>query len=217
MERWTERAPFVYNRRQNVDGKEERGLDGIHKKVGRNLQAIRKSRGLSLDNVAELSGVSKAMIGQIERGDSNPTISVLWRIVNGLGISFTALIEQSEPTVTLISPDELEPFSEEDGDYLAYPLFPYNLRTKFECYLVRMAPGCDHGSDPHNNGVEEYIFVHEGELEVLVDDASYRVLAGQALQFSADRPHRYRNPGTESVRYFTIIHYADAAARGQQG
>lgn len=196
-------------------GRDECRLDGIHKMVGRNLQAIRKSRGLSLDNVAELSGVSKAMIGQIERGDSNPTISVLWRIVNGLGISFTALIEQSEPEVTLVSPDQLEPFSEEDGAYRAYPLFPYNLRTKFECYLVRMEPGCEHGSEPHNNGVEEFIFVHEGVVELLVDDGSFEVAAGQALHFAADRPHRYRNSGAGIAQFYTIIYYADAAARGQ--
>ncbi|MGO4274411.1 helix-turn-helix domain-containing protein, partial [Paenibacillus sp. TAF58] len=64
----------------------------IHKMVGRKLLNIRKTRGLSLDQVADLTGVSKAMLGQIERGDSNPTISVLWKIVSGLQISFTSLI-----------------------------------------------------------------------------------------------------------------------------
>lgn len=54
----------------------------IHKKIGKNLQEIRKSRGLSLDQVSEMSGVSKGMLGQIERGESNPTISVLWKIVD---------------------------------------------------------------------------------------------------------------------------------------
>ncbi|MCD9026573.1 helix-turn-helix domain-containing protein [Cohnella silvisoli] len=186
----------------------------IHKKVGKNLLAIRKSRGLSLDNVAEMTGVSKAMLGQIERGDSNPTISVLWRIVNGLGISFTTLIEEVDSEVTVASPDNLEPFSEQDGNYRAYPMFPYNLRTKFESYMVMMEPGCEHGSDPHNDGVEEYIFVHQGVLELAHGDERYEVPAGSAVHFYANRPHWYRNPGTVTTKFFTVIFYADAAARG---
>jgi len=188
-------------------------MEGIHKRVGRNLQAIRKSRGLSLENVAELSGVSKAMIGQIERGESNPTISVLWRIVNGLGISFTTLIEQSEPVVTVAKPDTVEPFTAEDGAYRVYPLFPYDLRTKFESYLVRIDPGCAHDSEPHNDGVEEFVFVREGKLELHIENERYEAQAGQAIRFAANQPHRYVNPGPGVMECFTIIFYADAAAR----
>ncbi|WP_309119671.1 XRE family transcriptional regulator [Paenibacillus sp.] len=189
-------------------------MEPIHKKVGRNLQAIRKSRGLSLDNVAELTGVSKAMLGQIERGDSNPTISVLWRIVGGLGISFTTLIEEADANVTVVSPAEVEPFVEEDGAYRAYPLFPYNLRTKFESYLVMLDPGSEHGAEPHNEGVEEYIFVHKGVLELRIGDDVYLAPAGSSVRFSANRPHRYVNPGAETAQFYTVIFYADAAARG---
>lgn len=188
-------------------------MEPIHKKVGRNLQAIRKSRGLSLDNVAELTGVSKAMLGQIERGDSNPTISVLWRIVSGLGISFTTLIEEAETDVTVVSPDEVEPFHEAEGAYRVYPLFSYNLRTKFESYMVIMDPGCDYRSEAHNDGVEEYIFVHEGELELWREDESYTIPAGSSVHFTANRPHRYRNSGKGTTKFYTIIFYADAAAR----
>jgi transcriptional regulator with XRE-family HTH domain len=189
-------------------------MEPIHKKVGRNLQAIRKSRGLSLDNVAELTGVSKAMLGQIERGDSNPTISVLWRIVGGLGISFTTLIEEADADVTVVSPEEVEPFVEEDGAYRAHPLFPYNLRTKFETYLVTLEPGCEHASEPHNDGVEEYIFVHRGVLELGFGDDVHRIPAGSSVRFSANRPHRYRNASAEAAQFYTVIFYADAAARG---
>lgn len=189
-------------------------MEPIHKKVGKNLQAIRKSRGLSLDNTAELTGVSKAMLGQIERGDSNPTISVLWRIVNGLNISFTTLIEEAGSEVTVVNPEETEPFVEEEGSYRAYPLFPYNLRTKFESYMVMMEPGCEHDSEPHNEGVEEYIFVQQGVLELGYEDKNYEVQAGSAVHFSANHPHRYRNPGKETTKFYTVIFYADAAARG---
>ncbi|WP_274366089.1 helix-turn-helix domain-containing protein [Paenibacillus thermotolerans] len=189
-------------------------MEPIHKKVGKNLQAIRKSRGLSLDGAAELTGVSKAMLGQIERGDSNPTISVLWRIVSGLRISFTTLIEDTESEVTVVSADTLEPFVEEDGAYRAFPLFPYNPRTKFESYLVEIDPGCSHASEAHNDGVEEYIFIQKGALELSFGDETYTAKEGSSMHFAANRAHTYRNTGEETARFYTVIFYADAASRG---
>jgi XRE family transcriptional regulator, regulator of sulfur utilization len=81
--------------------------------------------------VAELIDISKAMLGQIERGDLNPTISVLWKIVSGLQISFTSLIEDDEPKITVVRAEELSPFEEEDGQYR-------------EIYTVEMESGCSH-------------------------------------------------------------------------
>ncbi|MFD2328738.1 helix-turn-helix domain-containing protein [Cohnella sp. GCM10020058] len=182
-------------------------MDAIHKKVGKNLQAVRKSRGLSLDQVAELTGVSKAMIGQIERGDSNPTISVLWKIVNGLKISFTSLIEETKAEVTVVDIGEIEPFLEEDGAYRSFPMFPYDQRKGFEIYAVRMDPGCSHESEPHNEEVEEYIVVTDGSLDVEVGGETYAIGAGNAVRFPADQPHAYRNNTDRVVTYITLIHY----------
>lgn len=182
-------------------------MDQIHKKVGKNLQAVRKARGLSLEQAAELTGVSKAMIGQIERGDSNPTISVLWKIVNGLRISFTSLIEEEEPSVSVVEAAEIEPFVEEEGAYRSFPLFPFDQRKGFEMYAVQMDPGCVHESEPHNDQVEEYIVVTGGSLDVIVAGEAYTINAGNAVRFPADRPHAYRNGADQVTTYITLIHY----------
>lgn len=179
----------------------------IHKKIGKNLQAIRKARSLSLDQVAELTGVSKAMLGQIERGDSNPTISILWKIVNGLHISFTSLIEEDEPKVNYIRFEDLEPFMEEEGQYRAFPLIPFDQQKKFEIYTVEMEAGCGHASEPHNEGVEEYILMMQGELELCINQETYRLKAGDAIHFSADQPHTYQNLADQKTVYHTIIFY----------
>ncbi|MCS7462821.1 XRE family transcriptional regulator [Paenibacillus doosanensis] len=181
--------------------------DQIHKKIGRNLQSIRKARSLSLDQVAELTGVSKAMIGQIERGDSNPTISILWKIVNGLHISFTSLIEEEETKVTHIRFEELEPFSEDDGRYRAFPLIPFDQHKQFEIYTVELDAGCGHESEPHNEGVEEYILMSQGELRLDIQQDTYRLQAGDALHFTADKPHTYTNLSDGKTVYHTIIFY----------
>lgn len=182
-------------------------MEHIHKKVGKNLQSIRKTRGLSLDQVAELTGVSKAMLGQIERGDSNPTISVLWKIVNGLRISFTSLIEEDEPKISVIEADQLEPFLEQDGNYRVYPMFPFDQRKGFEIYSVQMNPGCSHTSEPHNEGVEEFIIVTKGLLHIEINGEMYSIKAGNAIHFPADQPHSYHNQLDEIISYTTLIHY----------
>ena len=179
----------------------------IHKMVGRKLLNIRKMRGLSLDQVAELTGVSKAMLGQIERGDSNPTISVLWKIVSGLQISFTSLIEDDEPKITVVRSAELSHFEEEDGQYRTYPLFPFHPQKNFEVYTVEIESGCSHASEPHNDGVEEYILMVAGMLEVTIAQERYTLGAGDAIHFSADRPHTYTNVSDGKTVYKTLIYY----------
>lgn len=182
----------------------------IHKKIGKNLQDIRKSRGLSLDAVAELSGVSKGMLGQIERGESNPTISVLWKIVNGLRISFATLMEDASPQVRVVAMEETTPLVEEEGAYRAFPIFPFEQDRGFEVYSVLIEPGTSHQSEAHYEGVEEFIMVMDGELRVEVGGESYTLKPTLAMRFSADQPHTYTNDTDKTIRYVTLIHYPSA-------
>ncbi|UVI33320.1 helix-turn-helix domain-containing protein [Paenibacillus spongiae] len=183
--------------------------DQIHKKVGKNLQNIRKTRMLTLDQMADVTGVSKAMLGQIERGESNPTISILWKIVNGLRISFTSLIEADSSTITHYSLQNVEPFIEQDGRYRTYPLIPFDQNKRFEIFTVEMEPGCRHTSEPHHAGVEEYILLISGQLTVSFEQQTYILNAGEALHFMADQIHTYENLSGEKVSYQAIIFYPE--------
>ena len=77
-------------------------MQEIHLVIAKNLRSLRESKKLSLEKVAELTGVSKTMIGQIERGESAPTITTIWKIANGLKISFTSLINQPQPDTKIV-------------------------------------------------------------------------------------------------------------------
>lgn len=183
-------------------------MEPIHVKVGRNLQAIRKQRELTLDKVSELTGVSKAMLGQIERGETNPTVAVLWKIVNGLRISFTGLIEGDRQDVVVVTRNsETEPFLERDGHYRVYPLFLYDPITRFEVFLIEIEPGCRYDSEPHPKGVSEYIFVSAGRLKVTVADQDYLLSAGEAIRFQADCPHSYCNDTEQVLSFHNMIFY----------
>ncbi|QGG54927.1 helix-turn-helix domain-containing protein [Paenibacillus sp. B01] len=183
-------------------------MDTMVLRVARNLKRIRKSRGHSLDKLSELTGVSKTMLAQIERADSNPTITILWKIASGLRISVSDLIEEDRTSVTLVPASTVVPITADDGRYASYPLFPYHDESRFEIYRVVMQPGCAYESEPHHEGVEEYVVVTRGALRLRIGEEWHAAAAGDAIRFSADQPHAYHNESAEDVTELqSIIRY----------
>ena len=99
-------------------------MEEINLIIAKNLKAFRESKKLSLEKVAEITGVSKTMIGQIERGESSPTITTIWKIANGLKISFTSLINNPQPDTKVILKSDVQTLFEDNGKYRLYPYFP---------------------------------------------------------------------------------------------
>lgn len=95
-------------------------MDYLSHNVSENLKRIRQSKGMSLDQVAEQTGVSKSMLAQIEKGTANPSIGVLGKITSGLRIEFQRLIDPPRVDYALISPDDLVPTKELLGQYRVY-------------------------------------------------------------------------------------------------
>jgi transcriptional regulator with XRE-family HTH domain len=182
-------------------------VEKIHIKIGKNLHRIRKQRGLSLDKVAELTGVSKAMLGQIERGESNPTVTTVWKIAKGLRLSFSSLIEEEAPSVSVISLSDIPPVTEDNGRYKVYSLFPFDQEKRFEIYTIVMQPGCIHLSEPHISGVQEYVTVTEGTLSFTIHDDNYTIKEGNAIRFIADVPHTYANETDKITRLQLVLYY----------
>ncbi|MFD2369522.1 helix-turn-helix domain-containing protein [Brevibacillus sp. GCM10020057] len=183
-------------------------MEELNTNIGENIKRIRKERDLSLEKISELTGVSKTMLGQIERGKSAPTITTLWKIATGLRLSFSSLVSQYKPPVSLVKRKEIIPIIEKNGGYKVYPLVPYNPEQHFEIFSITLDPGCEHIADPHNTGVEEFIIVNEGALEVVVNEQVYSVDPEDTIIFKADRPHIYRNNGNSAVKCTVVIHYS---------
>lgn len=182
-------------------------MDQIHIRIGQNLKNIRKQRNLSLEQTAEITGVSKAMLAQIERGDSSPSISTVWKIANGLRLTFSALIDESKPEVAHVRKSDLLPLTSEDGKFRSYPLFPFEPDRHVEIYYVEMDPDSAHESEAHPDGVEEFITMAAGTMELRIGDRTYVLQEGDALRFAADRTHQYRNVTKQTVRYHSQIFY----------
>ncbi len=167
----------------------------VNRTVAGNLKAQRERRRLSLDQLAQLSGVSKSMLGQIERGEVNPTISVLWKIAGGLKVSFSSLIERESLSVEVVRKGDVTALYSDDGLYLNLPVFPFEEGRKFEQYRIEVQPHGRLDAQAHLMGTEEYVMVFTGELVVTADGVRAHLQPGDAIRFLADVPHSYENPG----------------------
>lgn len=183
-------------------------FDIIKKKIGKNLRVLRKSKDLSLDKVSLLSGVSKAMLGQIERGESSPTIALLWKIANGLDISYSELMEGKAETLKSPIFSKKNPGVLKKGEnILAKALFPYEQDTHCEIFHMTLTPGSCHLSPGHNKGVVEHVLVLSGSMKVLVENEWLLLKKGEGIRFNAHLPHGYKNDSNLKASFQNIIHY----------
>jgi len=179
--------------------------------VGENLRRLRTRQGHSLERLAKLSGVSRAMLSQIELGRSVPTISVLWKITHALGVPFAALTSPSAGTgTTVLRAARAKVLGSADGKFTSRALFPFVGERRVEFYELIVAPRSVEDADPHPPGTFENLVVHQGNVEIGVDNASYRLDAGDAIVFEADVPHSYRNVGDTQAVMYLVMTYAES-------
>ena len=175
--------------------------------VAENTRRIREEKKLTLDGAAAATGVSRSMLAQIEKGEVNPTISVLWKIANGYKVSFTTLVEERGDGVRVLRGKDRPPLEEDGGRYLNYPLFPFDETTLFETYRIVIKPRGSLAAQPHLAGAEEYITLFSGTAEIQVEEETFSLAKGDSIRFRADVPHSYRNPGDEAAELSMLIYY----------
>ena len=178
--------------------------------VGANLRRLRNQRGHSLEKLSKLSGVSRAMLGQIELGQSAPTINVLWKIASALGGPFSGLISaRQEGSVHVLRSGQAKLLTSHDGAFSSRALFPFDSPRRVEFYLLTLKPGAVEKADAHNPGTVENLVVAQGTVEIEADGRRELLEAGDAIVFEADVAHVYRSKAAgESVMYL-VMTYAD--------
>ncbi|KAB3538535.1 helix-turn-helix domain-containing protein [Alkaliphilus pronyensis] len=184
-------------------------MENLNSVISMNLKQIRGDMKLSLDKVAEMTGISKSMLGQIERGESNPTITTVWKIANGLKVSFTTLLNQPESDTVIVTKEDIKPMIEDNGRYKLYPFFPYEDGRRFEVYKVEIEKGGYLSAEPHGQETYEFVTVFDGEITIRVEDEEYTVKKGDSIKFRADKPHAYHNSGDDLTRVSMVIYYPE--------
>ena len=180
-------------------------MDSMNMIVAKNIKRLREENKLSMDELAKLSGVSKSMLAQIERGDGNPTISTLWKISNGMKVPFDALTIRPKSPYEIVKTSEIQPLLEDGGKVKNYSIFPDNENRRFAVYYLELDEGSYWESEPHLKGTTEFITVFTGKIEIYSDRQRFIVEKGESIRFRADTAHSYRNVGNESAMLHMIL------------
>jgi transcriptional regulator with XRE-family HTH domain len=175
--------------------------------VGEHLKEIRQNRGLTLEDAANLTGVRKPMLGQIERGRSSPTVNTLWKISTGLKVPLSAFLKREAAEYEIADGSDNGLIQESGGKMRAWPVFAFDPVRSVEIFRIEFDPGCVHDSQKHLDGVEEYVLVEQGNLDLVLGGRTVSLGPGQAIRFRADVPHSYRNPYESLCKVTNLIFY----------
>lgn len=166
----------------------------IHDRLAASLRAARKARGLSLDAAAKLSGVSRSMVSQIERGESSPTVATLWALTQALQLDFAGLLEGRPAPGIEVTRASAAPVIARGGVTIRILSAPEAV-GHHEVYELAFAPDAKLTSDPHSPGCREHLTVLEGRLSVTSGDATDDLQPGDVARYPADRPHEIAAQG----------------------
>jgi transcriptional regulator with XRE-family HTH domain len=165
--------------------------------VGQQLKTLRQRRGLSQRKLAHLAGVSNATVSLIEHGKTNPSMGLLRKILDSLGVSFAGFFASGTRTTEkyFYARDELSEIGSGPISYLQVgsDLSDGQLQILYERYK----PGADTGQSMLSHNAEEGGIVLQGRLEVTVGEKVQVLTAGDAYRFNSRLPHRFRNTGNE--------------------
>jgi len=183
-------------------------MNDIKNILAENLQNIRNKKGMSLQQLADVTGVSKTMLANIEKGEINPTIMTLWKISTGLKMPLSWLINRDQKDVTLVASEDNE-CTLEGEKIKIYSIFNFDPTKRIEVFLKVFEENAFLDSDGHSPGVEEYVMVFEGAIEIEVNEKKYSLKTGDSIKFIADSPHKYWNVHKGISKAHTIFYYPD--------
>ena len=188
----------------------------INQRIAARVRDLRGASGLSLEALAERSGVSRSMISLIERGESSATAVVLEKLAASLGVALAALFADTQAPASPLAKRKAQlQWRDPASGYLRRNLSPAGFAAPLQLVEVVFPPGA---RVAYESGVREVpmhqqVWVLEGSIELSVGDERFRLDAGDCLALQLDRPTAYRNPGRRPARYLVAIANDAAALR----
>ncbi len=184
--------------------------------IGTTIQEIRKEKKMTLGVLSEKSGVSKAMLSQIESDKVNPTIATVWKIATGLGVDIndlTRVISITRRNFTLTKKDDISVLDcDQEGVHLK-TLTSVTMIDDLEMYLITFKPGSVLKSMPHFPGTEEFLTLLEGELKVNAGESDTVMQRGDFLAYHSDIEHSITNSGKTEAVVHMVVRYKKPSGR----
>lgn len=182
--------------------------DGIHTRIAQRVRDLRAARGLSLEALAQASGVSRSMISLIERAESSPTAVVLERLAMGLGVSLASLFDAPEPSASPVSRRAAQAlWQDPHSGYVRRNVSPAGVGSPLQIVDVQFPPKARvaYETGPRDPVVHQQIWVLQGRIEVTVGTTLHKLEAGDCLALVLDQPLSYHNPTRQVTRYAVIL------------
>lgn len=168
------------------------------------LREARRAQGLSLDAVAKLSGVSRSMVSQIERGESSPTIATLWNLTRALQVDFAGLLDaDASDKVDVLRASDVPQFDNMGQSCVIRILSPPEDVGGHEVYDITFEAGGALNSQPHKRGAQEQLTVLSGTVQVQSGTATQSLGAGDTARYAADVTHEIK--AETAARVFLIV------------
>lgn len=185
----------------------EASQDTIDSDIGERIKALRAARNLTLDELAARSGVSRAMISRIERGESSATAQLLVRLCAGLGVTLSALFARVEANGSPLSRKRDQAVWRDPGTgYVRRRASPASSDGVLELVDVSLPPGASIVFDRQPlMGADQLVYVLEGSLDMLIGEDLYPLEPGDCLHMRFDRPQTFRNSSAAPTRYVVSL------------
>ena len=176
--------------------------------VGENIKRIRKTKKLSMERTAELAGVSRSMLGQIERGEANPSVAILGKIARALKVPAEVLLENDDFETLLLAPElTTKPQRLDGGKVVLRPSMPYDDVTRQESFFLDMYISGRYAPEPSQPGCLCHLTVISGTIEVTAEGQTFRLLERDAIRFAADQTWSLSNQTNSTARLLLSYRY----------
>jgi len=169
-------------------------ISNVSARLAHNLTYLRKTRGLSQDQLAKLSGVPRTTISYIESGSGNPTLSNLVKISGTLQVSLEELMSETKHEIKIFKARDLVSLKKGLGNLVSIKKLLPDKISGLEIELLEFEPAGKFKGSPHVSNTKEYLYCHEGEVVLIIGSDRFHLNAGELLAFKGDVSHSYENP-----------------------
>ncbi|GAA2211586.1 XRE family transcriptional regulator [Nonomuraea monospora] len=179
--------------------------------LGQRIRGERQARGLSIERLAELSGISRSMVSEVERGTKTPTVLVLDRLATALGTSISRLLDEPAHGAMRVLRHAEQRVLRDPSGWERRVLSPVLGEVEFEFMRTTIGPGVDAGEFmPHAPGSREYLAVEHGGLRLTINGRPYELTAGDSVYYPGDCRHAYANHGTTDCVFYLAMEVGGA-------
>lgn len=177
-------------------------MDDAATNLSENLRQLREMRGLSQQQLAGQAGIPRPTWASLESGSANPTLSVLVKVADALGVSIEELIGPPRSTGTLYAAASIK--TRRRGAVRIRNLLPESIPA-MEIERLELPPGAHMVGIPHTRGTREYLTCERGSITLTASGESWALAAGDVVVFRGDQRHSYRNPGRERAVAYSVV------------